>query len=141
MGLPRRSWMECRCSAPTLLMPHNCVKIHPSGPSFRHSRIHTSSPHSAHSHTNGLHCPRHDHPHMRLTRSPCHRIRQSTFCDRGSPPGHPMMGQTNIACTYEAASYHSSTYEHTTSFYTAPYAPSPQRPDPRRTSKGGHSDA
>ena len=120
-------WKD-RCSARTLPVPHNCDKIHPSGPSLRHSRVQTSSPHPAHSHTNGPHCPRCDHPHIRLTRSLYYCIRQSNCCDRGAPPGHPTMGQTNISCTVEAASYHSSTYNYKTAFCIVPYAPSPRRP-------------
>ena len=141
VGLPRCSRLEYRCSALALPVPHNCGKSHPSFPSLQHSRIQTASPHTAHSHTNGLHCPRRDHPHMRFTRSPEHCMWQSTCCIKGAPPGHQTMGQTHISRTDEVAYYHSSTYEHKTALYNAPYAPYPQRPTPRHTSKGGHSEA
>ena len=68
-------------------------------------------------------------------------MRQSTFCDRGAPPGHPTMDENHKTSTDESASYHASTHTHPTALYTAPYAPSPGRPTPRITSRGGNSKA
>ena len=141
MGLARYIWLECRCRAPKIPMPHNCGKGHQSDPSLRHSRVQTSSSHQAQSHTNGQHCPWSDHSHIRLTQIPYHCMRQSTCCDKGAPPGHSTMVQNNIACTDDSAPYHYSTQKHNTVLYTAPYTPSPQRQTPRCTSKGGHSEA
>ena len=141
MGLPRCSRLECWCSAATLPLPHNCGKIHLRGTNLRHSGVQASSPHPAHRHTQGPHCPRREQTYMRLTRCSSHRMRQSTFCDRGAPPGHPTMDKNHNNCTDEAALYHASTHAHTAAFYTAHYEMYPQRPSPKRTSKGGHSKA
>ena len=141
MGLPWCLRLVCRCSAPTLTVPHQCCKIHPSSPSLIHSGIQKPQPQTSDSHTNGPHCPRRDHTHMRLTQRPCHCILQSTCCNTSAPPGHPTMGQTNTARIEEAACYHSSTYANRTTFYTAPNALSQQRPNPRLTSKGGNSES
>ena len=142
VGLPWCSRLEYWCSTPTLPVPHHCRKSHPSGPSLRHNGIQTPQPYTAGSHTNGTHCLRHDHTHMRLKRRTHHCMRQSTCCDKSAPPGHPTMGQTNTARREgEAAGYHSSTYAHTTTLYNDTNAPSQQIPAPRITSKGGHPAA
>ena len=125
LGLPRCSRMECWCSTATLPLPHNCGKIHPIGTNIRHSGVQTSSPHPAHRHTHGPHFPRREHTPMRLTQRSSHRMRQSTFCDKGTPPGHPTMDKNHNTCTYKPASYHASAHAYTTALYTAPYAPSP----------------
>ena len=139
MGLPQCNRLECWCSTATLRLTHNCGKRHTCGKNIRHSGVQASSPHSAHSHTHGPHCPWRKQIYMRFKRRSSHRMQQSTVSNRRSPPGNPAMDKNHKTSADKAASYHTFTHAHPTALYPAPYVPSPRRPTPSLTSKGGHS--
>ena len=97
------------------------------------------SPHSAHSHTHGQHCPWCEQSQIRFTTRSSHCMRQSTVSNRCAPPGNPAMDKNHKTSADEAALYHTVAHAHPTALYPAPYAPSPRRTKPSSTSKCGHS--
>ena len=94
MGIPRCSWLICCCSTATLPLPHNCGKSHTRSKNLRQSGVQASSPHLAHSHTHGPHCPWHEQTHMHFTQRSSNRMQQSTVSNRRAPPGNPAMDKT-----------------------------------------------